>query len=184
MALTIDWPGRVINSSASIPDLVAFHAELRDAEDGEVGAIYPVTHTWKLLDLGGGAFFPALDFINGWVLRFPTPGNYSIKGNLGGSIVPVAGVYVERQTSAAYATTTVGGSGPSAGDVATAVAGLLVEGDIQLVQALRLLLSVAAGNATGLDGGVAEFMSAGGSTVRIRGTQVGGVRTITHRDGG
>lgn len=122
MALTVDWPGRVINSSASIADLVAFHAELRDAEDSEAGAIYPVTHTWRVIDLDGGATFPALALVNGWVLRFPAPGNYTIKGNLGGSIVPVAGVYVERQTSAAYATTSTGGAaGPSAAHIAAAV---------------------------------------------------------------
>ena len=39
------------------------------------------------------------------------PGNYQISGNLGGTILPVAGVYVERKTSAAYATTAVGGGG-------------------------------------------------------------------------
>ena len=74
--------------------------------------------------------------------------------------------------------------GLSESQVAGAVGSMFVEGDLQLVQALRLLLSLAAGNATGLDGAVTEFMSADGSTVRIRGTQAGGVRTITHRDGG
>jgi len=33
----------------------------------------------------------------------------------------VAGVYVERKTSAAYVTTAQGGSGPSAADIAAAV---------------------------------------------------------------
>lgn len=111
MALTFDWAGRVVESSASILDLPAFHAELRDAEDEEIGMIHPVIHTWKALDLGGGAFFYGLDFINGWVLKFPTPGNYEIAGNLGATIVPVASVYVERKTSAAYATTAVGAGG-------------------------------------------------------------------------
>lgn len=123
MALSFDWPGQIIDSSASIVDLVAFHAALRDAEDTAVGVTYPVTHTWKVIDLGSGAFLPALALINGWVLRFPTPGNYVIKGNLGGTVVPVPGVYMERQTSAAYITTAVGGSGPSAPDIAAAVWG-------------------------------------------------------------
>ena len=75
-------------------DLPAFHAALRDWEDGEVGAIHPVTHTWKALALGGGAFMYGLDFINGWQLRFPTPGNYTVQGNLNATILPVAGVFV------------------------------------------------------------------------------------------
>jgi hypothetical protein len=121
MALTFDPAARVIDSSESILDLPAFHAALRDWEDGEVGAIHPVTHTWKALSLGCGAFMYGLDLINGWQLRFPTPGDYTIQGNLNATILPVAGVYVERKTAAAYATTAVGGSGPSASDIAAAV---------------------------------------------------------------
>lgn len=121
MALTFLPGSLVIESDASILDLPAFHAELRDWEDSPEAAVHPVTHTWKAVDLGGGAFFYALDLVNGWRLRFPTAGSYVIQGNLGGEILPVAGVYVERKTSAAYTTTAVGGSGPSAGDIASAV---------------------------------------------------------------
>lgn len=121
MTITVDWSTKVIDSSASIADLPTFHAALRDLEDDATGAIYPVTHTWKALDLGSGAFFYALELINGYTLRFPTPGNYTITGNLGGAIVPVAGVYVERKTSAAFATTALGGSGPSAASIAAQV---------------------------------------------------------------
>ena len=121
MALTFDWPNKVVQSSASILDLPAFHAALRDAEDDVIGMVYPVIHTWKALDLGSGALFVQADFINGWQLKFPAAGNYVIQGNLNAAIVPVAGVYVERKTSAAYATTAVGGSGPTAADIAAAV---------------------------------------------------------------
>lgn len=120
MALTVNWASRIIDSTGSITDLPAFHAELRDLEDDATGAIYPVTHSWKALDLGG-AFFYGLELLNGYQLRFPAPGNYTIQGNLTGAIVPVAGVYVERRTSAAFATTAVGGSGPTASSIATAV---------------------------------------------------------------
>lgn len=121
MALTFLPGSLVIESDASILDLPAFHAALRDWEDSAEAAVYPVTHTWKVLDLGGGATFPGLALVNGWQLRFPNPGNYQINGNLGGVILPVAGVYVERKTSAAFATTAVGGTGPSAGEIAAAV---------------------------------------------------------------
>ncbi len=121
MALTFDWPNKVVESTASITDLPAFHALLRDAEDDAAGMIHPVIHSWKALDLGSGAYFYQADFINGWQLKFPSAGSYTITGNLNATIVPVAGVYVERKTSAAFATTAVGGSGPSAGDIASAV---------------------------------------------------------------
>lgn len=121
MSLTFDTANLVIESTSSILDLPAFHAELRDFEDSTEGAILPVTHKWKALDLGGGAFFYQCDLQNGWQLKFPAAGNYVIQGNLNGTVIPVAGVYVERKTSAAFATTAVGGSGPSAEAIAAAV---------------------------------------------------------------
>lgn len=117
MALTFDYGNLVIESSASITDLPAFHAECRDAEDSALGMLYPTTHTWKALALGGGAYLYQADLANGWTLKFPTPGNYEIRGNLQGTIVPVAGVYVERRTSAAYITTSVGATGVTPDDV-------------------------------------------------------------------
>ena len=121
MALTVDWANKLVLSDASLTDIVAVHARLRDLEDDAGGIIYQQTHTWKALDLGGGAFFYQLDLINGYQWKFPTPGNYTMTGNLNGAIVPVAGVYIERKTSAAYSTTAIGGSGPSASDIADAV---------------------------------------------------------------
>jgi len=120
MALMFDPTTLTIESTASIVDLPAFHAALRDWEDSEEGAIYPVTHTWKALDLGGAYLYQA-DLIHGWKLKFPNAGNYTITGNLNATIVPVAGVYVERKTSAAYTTTAIGGSGPTAAEIAAAV---------------------------------------------------------------
>lgn len=113
MALSFDTVGRVIESTSSILDLVAFHEALRDWEDSAEAAIHPVTHTWKALSLGSGAYFYGCELVNGWRLKFPNPGSYTIRGNLNGLIVPVAGVFLERQTSAAFATTASGGSGGS-----------------------------------------------------------------------
>ena len=95
MAISIDWPNKIIESDASILDLPAFHATLRDLEDDPAGAIWPVTHTWKALDLGGGAFFYQADLINGYTLKFVGAGPFQISGNLKGSIVDT-GVQVER----------------------------------------------------------------------------------------
>ena len=118
--ISIDWPNKIIESDASILDLPAFHATLRDLEDDAAGAIHPVTHRWKALDLGGGAFFYQADLINGYALKFIGLGPFQISGNLRGSIVDT-GVQIERTTSAAFSTTAVGGSGPSAESIAAAV---------------------------------------------------------------
>ena len=118
--ISIDWPNKIIESDSSILDLPAFHATLRDLEDDAAGAIHPVTHRWKALDLGGGAFFYQADLINGYALRFSGSGPFQISGNLKGSIVDTC-VQVERTTSAAFSTTAVGGSGPSAESIAAAV---------------------------------------------------------------
>ena len=122
--ISIDWPNKIIESDSSILDLPAFHATLRDLEDDAAGAIHPVTHRWKALDLGGGAFFYQADLINGYALKFIGTGPFQISGNLKGSIIDT-GVQVERTTSAAFSTTAVGGSGPSAESIAAAVVAAL-----------------------------------------------------------
>ena len=120
MTISVDWPNKIIESDASILDLPAFHATLRDLEDDAAGAIHPVTHRWKALDLGGGAFFYQADLINSYSLKFIGVGPFQISGNLKGPIVDT-GVQIERMTSAAFSTTAVGGSGPSAESIAAAV---------------------------------------------------------------
>ena len=111
MATTIDAPNKIIDLDASITDLVAFHDFLRDWEDSAEAIIYPVTHTWKRLELGGGAFIAQMDLTNGWQLRFAQAGDYQIIGNLNGGIIRAPGVFIERKTSAAYTTTVVGSGG-------------------------------------------------------------------------
>ena len=76
----------------------------------------------KLVDLGGGAYFHDVPSANGWQLKFPNPGNYTVVGNIGFNIVPVAGVFVDRTKSAAFATVAgSGSSGPTAAEIADAV---------------------------------------------------------------
>ena len=170
MTITVNWATKIIDSSASITDLVAFHATLRDREDDFSGGIYPVTHTWKALDLGSGAFFYGLDLINGYTLRFPTAGNYSIVGNLGGTIVPVAGVYVERKTSAAFATTAVGGSGPSADSIAAAVRAALTTELTQITKVSKLHgigVPLVVSPATRVAGDLSQSISTVGDTTTV-----------------
>jgi len=120
MTISVDWQNLIIESTASILDLPDFHASLRDLEDDVTGMVYPVTHTWKALDLGGGAYFYQADLINGYTLKFVGAGPFVITGNLNGTIVDT-GVQVERKTSSAFTTTAIGGSGPSPSDIADAV---------------------------------------------------------------
>jgi hypothetical protein len=117
MAISIDWDARRVVSTDSILDIVAFKDAIRDLEDDGIGVLYPPVITYKRLDLGGGAYFHAVDFINSYELIFPTDGNYTIIGNIGATIVPVAGVFVDRVKSAAFATVSSGGGGLSPGDI-------------------------------------------------------------------
>jgi hypothetical protein len=113
MAITIDWINKIVNSTSSILDLPSFKDTIRDLEDDAIGMLYPPVITYKRIDLGGGAYFHAVDFINGYQLRFPNAGSYEIVGNLNANIIPVSGVFIERKTSAAFATSSTGGGGSS-----------------------------------------------------------------------
>jgi hypothetical protein len=120
MALTPDFANKIIQSDSSITDIVAFHNELRDIEQSEIGMLHPTVHAYKRVDLGGGAFFHDVPFINGWQLRFPVAGNYTVIGNIGATIVPVAGVFVDRTKAAAFST--IAGAGGSIDYAAIAAA--------------------------------------------------------------
>jgi hypothetical protein len=118
MSITIDWQNKLVLSTASITDIIAHHDTLRDYEDSDEGMLHDPIISWKILDLGGGAYFYGLDYINGYQLKFPNAGNYTVVGNIGATIVPVAGVYVDRKTSAAFATVSgTGGGGATAEEI-------------------------------------------------------------------
>lgn len=123
MTITVDWANKLVLSTASITDIVAFKDTLRELEDDDVGMLYDPIVAYKRVDLGGGAYFHDLPFINGYQLKFPNPGNYIVIGNIGATIVPVAGVYVDRTKAAAFATVagSGGSTGPTAGEIALAV---------------------------------------------------------------
>lgn len=114
MAITIDWANRRVLSTTSILDIVEHHDTLRAFEESDEGMLYPPIISYKVLDLGGGASFVGLDYINGYTLMFPNAGNYVILGNIGAAIVPVAGVFVDRTKSAAFATVSSSGGGGGA----------------------------------------------------------------------
>lgn len=123
MTISIDWTNKLVLSTASITDIVAFKDTIREFEDDSVGMLYDPIISYKRLDLGSGAYFHGIDLINGYQLKFPNPGNYTVLGNIGGTIVPVDGVFVDRTKAAAFSTVagTGGGSSLTAEEVATAV---------------------------------------------------------------
>ena len=118
MALSPDWANLIIHSDASITDMVWLHQQLRELEASDTGVLYPAIHTYKEVPLGGGAIFHALAFINGWTFQLPA-GNWTLSGgNFAAIINPVAGCYVERTQSAAYAVTATGAGGGSSAPTA------------------------------------------------------------------
>ena len=123
MTISIDWSNKLVLSTASITDIVAFKDTIRDFEDDDVGMLYQPIISYKRLDLGGGAYFHGVDFINGYQLKFPNAGSYTVIGNIGAPIVPVPGVFVDRTKSAAFATVagTGGAAGPTAAEIAAAI---------------------------------------------------------------
>ena len=125
MALTVNWLTKIVYSTGSITDLPLHHLELRDLEASPTGMLYESICNWQSLNLGGGATLPQIDYINGYVLEFIGTGPFVISGNLNATINDT-GVQVERKTSAAYATSAVGGSGPTAESIAAATAAAVV----------------------------------------------------------
>lgn len=122
MTITVDWINKLVLSTGSITDILAFKNTIRDLEDDDVGILYQAIITYKRIDLGAGSYFHAVDFINGYQLKFPNAGNYIITGNINAAIVGVAGVFVDRTKSAAFASLEgTGGGGASAATIAAAV---------------------------------------------------------------
>jgi hypothetical protein len=181
MALTPDFANKLILSDASITDIVAFHEALRDIEQSDTGMLYPTVHGYKKVDLGGGAYFHDLPFLNGWQLKFPTPGNYTVIGNVGATIVPVAGVFVDRTKSAAFAT--VAGSGGSPGPTAADIWAHAIDG-IPAEQLQKLFAAALLGKVSGAGTGTEVFRSIGDTKNRITATvDANGNRTSVTLDG-
>jgi hypothetical protein len=176
MAFTVDWTNKIVHSSASITDIPVTRNQLRDLEESAIGMLYPPIISYKQIDLGGGSIFPAIEFINGYTLQFSS-GNYQVKGgNLLATINPVAGVFVDRTTSAAYAVTASGG-GASPSNIWEEN----IEGVYTAKQIMQLLASVALGKTTIIDNGnntaTVIFRDLADTTDRLTATMEGSERT-------
>lgn len=102
MALSVNHSTKIIDSTTSITDVVAFKEELRTLESNTVWILYQEMLTFAKLDLWWWSFQYWVDLINGYQLRFNTPWNYTILWNINATIVPVAWVFVDRTKSIAF----------------------------------------------------------------------------------
>lgn len=152
MTISVDWTNKLVMSTASILDLPAFKDSIRDLEDDAIGMQYPGVITYKRVDIGGGAYFHSVNLINGYQLQFSGAGPFRVVGNLSGTIVDT-GVQIERETSAAFSTTAVGGSGPSAGQIADEVMSRIAAGfvpaDVKRVNGVTVVGTGVTGNEWG-----------------------------------
>lgn len=109
--MIIDYANLIVLMDTNITDMVMFHKSLRDGEATATGILYPVIHNYKEVQLGGGAIFPSIEFINGWTLQYEA-GSWSISGgNLDVNINQVPNCYIVQTQSAAYAVTSADGGG-------------------------------------------------------------------------
>lgn len=166
MPLTPDFTLKVIHSDASITDMVAFHADLRDIEASDEGMLHPAIHTYKEVPLGGGALFPALAFINGWTLEFPAGSFVVSGGNLEATINPVAGCYVKQTQAGAYAVTAIGGGGATPAQIVDELMGRALDG-LTFAEIQRIQVAALAGKVTGMDTGTPVFRGVADTKDRI-----------------
>jgi hypothetical protein len=180
MAITIDWINKIVNSTSNISDLPSFKDVIRDLEDDATGMLYQPIITYKRIDLGGGAYFHAVDFINGYRLKFPNAGAYEIVGNLNAEIIPISGVYVERKTSVAFATSNTGGGSP--GNPWSEI----IEGTYTAGEIMRMLAAIAGGKTTITDNGnetaTVTFRDLEDTTDRVIAQMEGSERTNINLD--
>ena len=112
--ISIDWENKVVESTASITDLPAFKDIIRGLEDDAEGMLYAPVIIYKKVTVGSGALH-AIDFINGYKLKFIGAGPFTIIGNLNAPIV-ATGVQIEREKSLSFVTVASDGGGVSSFD--------------------------------------------------------------------
>lgn len=128
--VTIDWENRVVESTGSILDLPAFKDTIRGLEDNDEGMLYPPVIIYKKVSVGTASLH-AVDFINGYRLKFIGTGVFTIVGNLNADIIPT-GVQIEREKSLSFVT--VAGEG-------TVVSGGLTEEEHNKLMGISTLTS-------------------------------------------
>lgn len=156
-------------------DLNAFRLELKDWEDSPEGMDFPDTHRHETQSiLSGVTYARKVEIINGYTVEYEN-GTYQVE--CVGANHNVADVKVINSVSLIIGNSagliSVGGADPLA---------LLVEGATTWRDAMRFLLAVAQGNATGLENGSPVYRDLANTKNRIECTYAAGTRTITSRD--
>ena len=112
--ISIDWENKVVESTTSITDLPAFKDIIRGLEDDSEGMLYAPVIIYKKVTVGSGALH-AVDFINGYRLKFIGAGPFTIVGNLNATII-ATGVQIEREKSLSFVTVASDGGATSTFD--------------------------------------------------------------------
>lgn len=193
MALSFDHAAKLISvpqpdaQPLLIQDLVN---AIRTEEASERGIAYD-----QILDatgkeaLGGGAYTGITAAMRStWKISFAA-GAYQATidgGNLADALSRVQNTgspqVLIKSSAAATVVNSSGGTAPSATQVANAVWTHAIEGGLTAEQVQRILLAIAAGDATGLESGNPVFKSQDGSKDRVVATYSSGTRTIDSKD--
>lgn len=199
MAISIDWGTQVISvpqadltflsGSTYELDIDVFRLALKDLEDSEEGMAFPTTHNHVTpITVGGVTLARVIEIINGYTITFQDVGSpYAV--NLVGAnsnIADVTNINNVSVRSANSAGLVVSGSGVTAGDktdIANAVWVRVLEGAFTAEELMRILIAVAAGDASGLEGASPLFKSIDGLKTRVAAAYSGGTRTVSTRDG-
>jgi len=187
VAITFDGPNKLIRLDAATTSITAtqIYSRWKDFVATSDNSKYLQAFTTVGGDpLGNDVFItPYFFLMNSWKVR-PYPQNYQLtisenfltEDNSSPFSFPPGGYAIEVVRQFALKTETVDGSGdPFATEL---------ESSITREQALRIMLSVLAGSATGMTSATTLFKSVDGSKDRVSATlDEGGNRTITARDG-
>lgn len=158
MGFTVNWATKVVISDASISDFPVTRGLLRALEETEQGVANKSIFNFEKLSLGSGAWMYDITFINGYTLQFPSSGAYSISGGNFNVTINDTGVQVNITRAAAYAVTSVGGSGfPTAEQTAAAVGARTISASLTADQSQRVTNAILFGKVSGAGTGVETF---------------------------
>lgn len=182
MTVSVNWSTKVITVQQADLTLVSgslyeldvdqFRLTLRSLEDDAEGLPFPTTHNHSSdLTIGGVTYAPVVEIINGYTITFED-GQYRV--SLIGANNNIADVTNLNQVSVQ--------SNNSGGLVNGNIGDQIVEGDVTVQQALRLLLSAAVGREV-VVGQTVTYRDLANTMDRIRADVSGGVRDTTYLDG-
>ena len=206
MAMTIDWPNKVISVPQGDLTLVSgtlyemdtesyFRTELMALADDADGMAWPIPYQHNTeVTVAGTTFARTIEIINGYTVQFTPDSQWTVRltgsnnniFDVGGGILVQNQVQVIPGNSAGLQTVT-SGSGVTQqdkDDIENQIFARTVEGTETFEQMIRLMRALAAGNIVQQTDGSYVIKSADGLTDRITGDDAAnGGRTISAVDG-